>query len=53
MHSDFEMQIVIVTNDDERLQFIKEVGEDTLPEEYGGRAKLRVLQDVQLAPLDN
>lgn len=46
-------KIVIVTNADERLQFIKEVGEDTLPEEYGGRAKLRALQDVQLAPLDN
>lgn len=43
----FEIQIVIVTNEDERTKFIKEVGEETLPEEYGGKAKLRALQDVQ------
>ncbi|EXB32322.1 hypothetical protein L484_005526 [Morus notabilis] len=46
-------KIVIVTNEDERTKFIKEVGEETLPEEYGGKAKLRALQDVQLAPLDD
>ncbi|PON81816.1 CRAL-TRIO lipid binding domain containing protein [Trema orientale] len=46
-------KIVIVTNDDERSDFIKEVGEETLPEEYGGRAKLRLLQEVELAPLED
>lgn len=47
------MQIVIVTNDDERRDFIKEVGEETLPEEYGGRAKLTAIQDVNLPPLED
>ena len=47
------MQILIVTNDDERKEFIKEVGEEVLPEEYGGLAKLRALQDVVLTPLEN
>lgn len=46
------IQIVIVTNDDERRSFIQEVGEETLPEEYGGRAKLVPLQDVVLDPLE-
>lgn len=50
---DFEMQIVIVTNDGERRDFIKEVGEETLPEEYGGCAKLRAIQEVELAPLED
>lgn len=45
-------KIVIVTNDDERQDFIKEVGEDVLPEEYGGRAKVVALQDAVLAPLE-
>lgn len=46
------MQIVIVTNEDERGDFIKKVGEEVLPEEYGGQAKLVALQDVVLAPLE-
>ncbi|XP_030957220.1 CRAL-TRIO domain-containing protein YKL091C [Quercus lobata] len=45
-------KIVIVTNEDERLDFIKEVGEEVLPEEYGGRAKLVAIQDVVLASLE-
>ncbi|KAK7848273.1 CRAL-TRIO domain-containing protein YKL091C [Quercus suber] len=45
-------KIVIVTNEDERQDFIKEVGEEVLPEEYGGRAKLVAIQDVVLAPLE-
>ncbi|KAL5553259.1 hypothetical protein UlMin_040660 [Ulmus minor] len=44
-------KIVIVTNDDEKREFIKEVGEEILPEEYGGRAQLRPIQDVEVAPL--
>nr|DAD35799.1 TPA_asm: hypothetical protein HUJ06_006439 [Nelumbo nucifera] len=42
-------QIVIVTNEKERKAFIMEIGEDTLPEEYGGKAKLVALQDVKLS----
>ncbi|XP_050253553.1 uncharacterized protein LOC126699648 isoform X2 [Quercus robur] len=45
-------KIVIVTNEDERQDFIKEVGEEVLPKEYGGRAKLVAIQDVVLAPLE-
>lgn len=43
---------MIVTNEDERQDFIKEVGEEVLPEEYGGREKLVAIQDVVLAPLE-
>ncbi|XP_010275237.1 PREDICTED: phosphatidylinositol/phosphatidylcholine transfer protein SFH6-like isoform X2 [Nelumbo nucifera] len=43
------LQIVIVTNEKERKAFIMEIGEDTLPEEYGGKAKLVALQDVKLS----
>lgn len=43
---------MIVTNEDERQDFIKEVGEEVLPEEYGGRAKLVAIQDVVLASLE-
>ncbi|KAI3946498.1 hypothetical protein MKX01_017714 [Papaver californicum] len=40
-------KIVIVGNEEEeRKSFINEVGEDTLPEEYGGLAKLTAIQDV-------
>jgi len=46
-------KIVIVTNEDERKDFIKEIGEEALPEEYGGRAKLIALQDVVLSPLED
>jgi hypothetical protein len=46
------MQIVIVTSEDERQDFIKNVGEEVLPEEYGGQAKVVALQDVVLAPLE-
>ncbi|KAH7516271.1 sec14 cytosolic factor isoform X1 [Ziziphus jujuba] len=45
-------KIVIVTNEDENRNFIQEVGEEILPEEYGGRAKLVAIQDVVLPPLD-
>ncbi|KAE8076375.1 hypothetical protein FH972_015031 [Carpinus fangiana] len=45
-------KIVIVTNEDERQDFIKQVGEEVLPEEYGGQAKVVALQDVVLAPLE-
>ncbi|KAL9324884.1 hypothetical protein ACSQ67_005529 [Phaseolus vulgaris] len=46
-------KIVIVTNEDERREFIREVGEEVLPELYGGKAKLVAIQDVELPPLQN
>ncbi|KAK9074433.1 hypothetical protein SSX86_007031 [Deinandra increscens subsp. villosa] len=46
-------KIVIVSKEEEKKQFISEVGEDALPEEYGGRAKLVALQDVVLSPLED
>jgi len=46
-------QIVIVTNEEETKEFIREVGEEVLPEEYGGKAKLAAIQDVELPPLQN
>ncbi|KAI3889621.1 hypothetical protein MKX03_007643 [Papaver bracteatum] len=42
-------KIVIVGNDEEeRKSFINEIGEDILPEEYGGSAKLAAIQDVTI-----
>ncbi|PIA33501.1 hypothetical protein AQUCO_04100141v1 [Aquilegia coerulea] len=41
-------KVVIVSNEDEHNSFIKEIGMETLPEEYGGRAKLVAVQDVKL-----
>ncbi|KAM7254934.1 hypothetical protein ACFE04_020175 [Oxalis oulophora] len=46
-------KILIVTNDEERKDFVAEVGEESLPEIYGGRAKLTPLQDVILPPLES
>ncbi|KAM0000173.1 putative CRAL-TRIO lipid binding domain, CRAL/TRIO domain superfamily [Helianthus debilis subsp. tardiflorus] len=46
-------KIVIVTNEEEKKQFIREVGEDVLPEEYGGRANFVLIQDVVLPPLED
>nr|GMD26585.1 SEC14 cytosolic factor [Ipomoea batatas] len=44
-------KIVIVSNEEERLQFMREVGEDVLPEEYGGNSKFVAMQDVVVNPL--
>ncbi|XP_052187630.1 sec14 cytosolic factor [Diospyros lotus] len=46
-------KVVIVSNEDEKELFIREVGEEALPTEYGGRAKLVALQDVVLTPKEN
>lgn len=46
------LQIVIVSNENEMREFIGEIGEATLPEEYGGQAELVALQDVVLTPVE-
>lgn len=46
-------KIKIVTNEEERREFIQDIGEGTLPEVYGGRAKLVPIQDVVLTPLNH
>ncbi|CAA0811502.1 Sec14p-like phosphatidylinositol transfer family protein [Striga hermonthica] len=38
-------KVVIVTSEDEKREFVKDIGEETLPEEYGGQAKLILIQD--------
>lgn len=32
-------KVVIVTNKDDRREFVREVGEEGVPEEYGGKRK--------------
>ncbi|KAG6599921.1 hypothetical protein SDJN03_05154, partial [Cucurbita argyrosperma subsp. sororia] len=44
--------ILIVSNEEERRSMIEEVGEEVLPEEYGGKAKFIALQDAVLPHLD-
>ncbi|XP_058728454.1 sec14 cytosolic factor-like [Vicia villosa] len=41
-------KIVIIRNESERKKFIDEVGEEILPEECGGRAKLVAIQDFEV-----
>ncbi|XVE91931.1 hypothetical protein REPUB_Repub01dG0053500 [Reevesia pubescens] len=45
-------KIEIVTNEDEKKSFIEEVGEESVPVEYGGKAKLTAIQDVETLPLE-
>ncbi|XP_058213020.1 sec14 cytosolic factor isoform X3 [Rhododendron vialii] len=45
-------KIVIVSNENEMREFIGEIGEAALPEEYGGQAELVALQDVVLTPVE-
>lgn len=47
------LQVVIVSNENEKREFIREIGEEVLPEEYGGRAKLVAIQDVELTPVED
>ena len=36
----------IIMSEEQKQEFIREVGEDVVPTEYGGRAELVLLQDV-------
>lgn len=47
------IQIVIVSDENERMYCIREIGEEVLPQEYGGRSKLVLLQDVAITPLNH
>lgn len=40
-----------MTNEEERRGVVEEVGEDVLPVEFGGKAKLIAIQDVVLPQL--
>ncbi|KAL3510426.1 hypothetical protein ACH5RR_029827 [Cinchona calisaya] len=46
-------KIKIVNNEEERRELVKDIGEEALPEEYGGQAKLVPIQDVVLPPLNH
>ncbi|KAE8667708.1 TBP-associated factor 15 isoform 1 [Hibiscus syriacus] len=45
-------KIAILTNEDEKKTFIEEIGEEVMPVEYGGKANLRAIQDVEVPPLE-
>uniref|UniRef100_A0A7N0TFF0 CRAL-TRIO domain-containing protein n=1 Tax=Kalanchoe fedtschenkoi TaxID=63787 RepID=A0A7N0TFF0_KALFE len=45
-------KIKIVSSEDEKEEFINEVGAAVLPELFGGNAKLTLLQDFELAPYE-
>ncbi|XP_073287709.1 CRAL-TRIO domain-containing protein YKL091C [Primulina huaijiensis] len=46
-------KVVIVTNEEERRDFVKDIGEAALALEYGGRAKPVPIQDFVLIPLED
>ncbi|XP_051148583.1 SEC14 cytosolic factor-like [Andrographis paniculata] len=45
-------KVVMVNSEDEKRDMIREIGEEVLPLEYGGKAKLTLLQDFPCLPLD-
>ncbi|KAK6122426.1 hypothetical protein DH2020_043817 [Rehmannia glutinosa] len=46
-------KVVIVSNEEERREMVRDIGEEALPEDYGGQAKLMLLQHFQLKLLDD
>ncbi|PWA88573.1 CRAL-TRIO lipid binding domain-containing protein [Artemisia annua] len=40
-------KVMIVSNEKERTQFMAEIGEDALPKEFGGNAKLQAYKDIE------
>ncbi|KAJ6910831.1 sec14 cytosolic factor isoform X1 [Populus alba x Populus x berolinensis] len=45
-------KVMIVTSEEERDFFVEEIGEEVLPEEYGGRAMLVAPEDVTVPPVE-
>lgn len=43
---------MIVRNEEDRREFIADIGEEVLPEEYGGAAKLLLIQHFSLQTSD-
>ncbi|MCL7025067.1 hypothetical protein MKW94_021602 [Papaver nudicaule] len=39
-------KVIIVSNEEHRTDFVKQIGEETLAEDYGGQGKLVPVQDV-------
>ncbi|XP_051148581.1 sec14 cytosolic factor-like isoform X2 [Andrographis paniculata] len=46
-------KVVFVKNEEERREMIRNIGEEVLPKEYGGQAKLVLLQHFSSPLLDN
>ncbi|KAJ8758496.1 hypothetical protein K2173_000217 [Erythroxylum novogranatense] len=44
-------KIVILTSEEERKGMLREIGGEVVPEEYGGQAKIVLLQDAVMPPL--
>ncbi|KAL9255375.1 hypothetical protein AKJ16_DCAP10439 [Drosera capensis] len=44
----YSLKVAIVNTEDEKREFIKELGENVVPEEYGDKVKLVALQDFSL-----
>ncbi|KAI3909531.1 hypothetical protein MKW98_013948 [Papaver atlanticum] len=54
LDKDIQENIIFVSNEKEKESFVKEIGEEILPEEYGGRSKLIAIQDVIIhSPINN
>ncbi|XP_051148582.1 uncharacterized protein LOC127263540 isoform X3 [Andrographis paniculata] len=47
------LKVVFVKNEEERREMIRNIGEEVLPKEYGGQAKLVLLQHFSSPLLDN
>ncbi|RZC58007.1 hypothetical protein C5167_005289 [Papaver somniferum] len=41
-------KVIIVSNEEQRKDFVQQIGEDTLTVDYGGRGKLVLVQDVTI-----
>ncbi|MCL7045587.1 hypothetical protein MKW94_017420 [Papaver nudicaule] len=41
-----QFTVIIVSKEEHRIDFIKQIGEETLGEDYGGQGKLILVQDV-------
>ncbi|KAI3976475.1 hypothetical protein MKX01_008333 [Papaver californicum] len=54
LDKDIQEKIIFVSSEKEKENFVKEIGEEILPEENGGRSKLIAIQDVTIhSPINN